>query len=81
MGIIVRDTASKEILFYMKGADTVMAPIGKEYLYFAACRRRPINGARGGGGGFALVALTPPRYGVRVITSFTLVKIPNIWIY
>ena len=48
MGIIVRDTASKEILFYMKGADTVMAPIGKEYLYFAACRRRPINGARGG---------------------------------
>ena len=29
MGIIVRDTASKEILFYMKGADTVMSSIGK----------------------------------------------------
>jgi hypothetical protein len=29
MGIILRDTATKEILFYMKGADTVMSSIGK----------------------------------------------------
>jgi magnesium-transporting ATPase (P-type) len=33
MGIIVRDTASKEIIFYMKGADTVMSSIGKKEIF------------------------------------------------
>jgi hypothetical protein len=49
MGIIVRDTASKEILFYMKGADTVMSSIGKSVpvvaslIFFKAQTRRRVE--------------------------------------